>query len=120
MQRHMLFDDANFLCFIARFFLRRRLPRLLSWTALWVAAEMARLLNQAAAGYAQQIRQHKSARVPGLARRMGWSDAEAAAQLRVDRARVFRWRKPQHAGGRAVPPYIERLCELLETLARQR
>ena len=28
--------------------------------------------------------------------RMGWSDAEAAAQLRVDRARVFRWRKPQH------------------------
>ena len=52
--------------------------------------------------------------------RMGWSDAEAAAQLRVDRARVFRWRKPQHAGGRAVPPYIERLCELLEALARQR
>ena len=38
--------------------------------------------------------------------RMGWSDAEAAAQLRVDRARVFRWRKPQHAGGRAVPPYM--------------
>ena len=38
--------------------------------------------------------------------RMGWSDAEAAAQLRVDRARVFRWRKPQHDGGRAVPPYV--------------
>ena len=45
--------------------------------------------------------------------RMDWSDATAAEQMRVDRQRVYRWR----TGAKPVPPYIERLCELLEVLA---
>ena len=42
--------------------------------------------------------------------RMDWSDATAAEQMRVDRYRIHRWR----TGARPVPPYIQRLCELLE------
>ena len=45
--------------------------------------------------------------------RMDWSDATAAEQMRVDRQRVYRWR----TGAKPVPPYIERLCELLEVVA---
>ena len=45
--------------------------------------------------------------------RMDWSDATAAAELRVDRHRIHRWR----TGTRPVPPYIQRLCELLEDAA---
>jgi hypothetical protein len=42
--------------------------------------------------------------------RMDWSDATAAEQMRVDRYRIHRWR----TGARPIPPYIQRLCELLE------
>ena len=42
--------------------------------------------------------------------RMDWSDATAAEQMRVDRYRIHRWR----TGARPVPPYVQRLCELLE------
>ena len=42
--------------------------------------------------------------------RMDWSDASAAEQMRVDRHRIHRWR----TGARLIPPYIQRLCELLE------
>ena len=42
--------------------------------------------------------------------RMDWSDATAAEQMRVDRQRIYRWR----IGAKTVPPYIQRLCELLE------
>ena len=45
--------------------------------------------------------------------RMDWSDATAAEQMRVDRHRIYRWR----TGAKPVPPYIERLCELLEVVA---
>lgn len=47
--------------------------------------------------------------------RMDWSDATAAAQMRVDRYRIHRWR----TGARPVPPYIQRLCELLEEAAER-
>jgi hypothetical protein len=48
--------------------------------------------------------------------RMDWSDATAAEQMRVDRYRIHRWR----TGARPVPPYIQRLCELLEVAETRR
>lgn len=41
-------------------------------------------------------------------KRMGWSDAETARQLRCHRSQVLRYKQ-----GVKIPGTVERLCELL-------